>query len=112
MGAPLLDEAHSGHMASVDESDAQRLDGIWMTPVSSVATVPRDVQHFDGTRTTPVSSTVTVPRYARDLDGVSPASLQLLLRETAAPAFIGEGLSHVPNPTRTDHVHTRPSPSQ
>ena len=103
---PLTDEAHSDHM-----SNAQSSDGTWSPPVLSTATVPRDAQDVDGIRMTPVSSTVTVPRYARDLDGISPSSLQLLLRESAAPAFMGEGLSLVPKPTRTN-IHTRASPSQ
>ena len=83
-----------------------------MPPVFSTGTVPRDAQSDHGIWMTPVRSIVTVPRYARDLDGISPASLQLLLRESAAPAFMGEGSSLVPkaNPTRTNiHAHPRHS---
>ena len=111
LSEPLTDEANSEHMVSADGSGAQSSDGTWMPPVFSTGTVPRDAQDVDGIRMTPVSSTVTVPRYARDLDGISPSSWQLLLRESAAPAFMGEGLSLVPKPTRTN-IHTRASPSQ
>ena len=111
LNEPLTDDANSDHMISADGSEAQSSGGIWMTPVLSAVTVPRDAQDYDGTRMTPVSSTVTVPRYARDLDGISPSSLQLLLRESAAPAFMGERLSLVPKPTRSKQ-HTHASPSQ
>jgi len=94
----LTDDAHSDHMSSADGSDVQISDGTWRSPLLSTGTVPRDVQDVDGIRMTPVSSTVTVPRYARDSDGISPSSLQLLLRESAVPAFMGEGLSLVPKP--------------
>ena len=64
----------------------------------------------DELQMTPVPSTVAIPRYARDSDGMSPSSLQLLFRESAAPAFMGEGLSLVPKPTRTNiHAHPRHS---
>ena len=127
----LLDETDSGDMGSVDGSDVQSSGSIWMTPVPSSATVPHDAQNLDDPDSiwmmpvpssatvpldaqnsdgTPVSSTVTVPRYARDLDGISPSSLKLLLRESAAPAFMGEGLSLFPKPTRTNiHPHPRHS---
>ena len=111
LSQPLTPEAHSDQMISADGSEAQSSGGIWMPPLSSAATVPRVAQDVDGIRMTPVSSTVTVRRYARDLDGISPSSWQLLLRESAAPAFMGEGLSLVPKPTRTN-IHTRASPSQ
>ena len=110
LNEPLTPEAHSDQMISADGSDAQSSGGIWMPPLSSAATVPRDAQGVDGIRMTPVSSTVTARRYARDLDGISPSSWQLLLRESAAPAFMGEGLSLVPKPTRTNiHAHPRHS---
>ena len=104
LNEPLTNEAHSDHMFSADWSGAQSSDDgeTWSPPVLSRGTVPRDAQDVDGIRMTPVSSAVTVPRYARDLDGISPSSLQLLLRESAAPAFMGEGLSLVPKPTRTN----------
>ena len=97
------DDAHSDHMSSADGSDVQISDGTWRSPLLSTGTVPRDVQDVDGIRMTPVSSTVTVPRFARDSDGISPSSLQLLLRESAAPAFMGEGLSLVPNSTSAEN---------
>ena len=110
LSEPLTDETHSEHMVSADGSDAQSSDGISMPPFLSAVTVPRDAQDVDGIRMTPVLPAVTVPRYARDLDGISPSSLQLLLRESAAPAFMGEGLSLVPKPTRTNiHAHPRHS---
>ena len=100
------DEAHSDHTGPTDGSDAQGSGGSWMAPVPSAVTVPRDAQEPDGIRMTPVPSTVTIPRYARDLDGISSSSLQLLLRESTAPAFIGEGSSLVPDPTSTNiHAH-------
>jgi hypothetical protein len=111
LNEPLTDDAHSDQMILADGSETQSSSGIWMPPLSSTGTVPRDVQDVDGIRMTPVSFAVTVPRYARDLDGISPSSLQLLLRESAAPAFMGEGLSLVSEPTRTN-IHTRASPSQ
>ena len=107
LSEPLTDDAHSDQMVSADGSGAQSS----MPPVISAGTVPRDAQDVDGIRMTPVSSTVTVPRYAWDLDGISPSSLQLLLRESAAPAFMGERLSLVPKPTRSKQ-HTHASPSQ
>ena len=100
----LTDDAHSDHM-----SGAQSSDETWSPPVLSAVTVPRDAQDVDGIRMTPVSSTVTVPRYARDLDGISPSSLQLLLRESAAPAFMGKGLSLVPKANPYQHTHASPS---
>ena len=111
LSEPLTPEARSDQMSSADGSEALSSGGIWMPPLSSTVSVPRDAQDFDRIRMTPVSSTVTVPRYSRDLDGISPSSLQLLLRESAAPAFMGEGLSLVPKPTCTN-IHTRASPSQ
>ena len=94
-----MDDSHSDDMVLADDSDALDFSRLWKARVSSPKTVPRDAEQFDGIRMTPVSTTVTVPRYARDLDGVSPASLHLLLRGSAAPAFIGEGPSLVLNPT-------------
>ena len=105
----LKDEAHSDHMVSADGRDAQRSDGTWMPPVLSTGTVPRDAQDDHGIGMTPVRSIVTVPRYARDLDGISPSSLQLLLRESAAPAFMGKGLSLVPKANPYQHTHASPS---
>ena len=102
----LMDEAHSDHMWPTDENIAQGSDGSRMAPVPSAVTIPRDAQEPDGIRMTPVPATATVPRYARDLDGISSSSLQLLLMESAAPAFIGEGSSLVPDPTCTNiHAH-------
>ena len=82
MGESLNDALLSGDMGLEDGSYGQHSDGIRLTPVSPMATVPRDAQNLDRIRT-------TLPPDVRDLDGVSPSSLQLLLRETAAPAFIG-----------------------
>ena len=70
--------------------DAQDVLGR-MTPLSSTATVLRDAQGSDGTRS------ATVPRLSQDSDGVSSSALQLLLTESAAPAFIGEASCLVPN---------------
>ena len=113
MGYDLLTARNP--MGSVAGSDAQDSGEVRMSPISILAsissptaTVPHDAQSFDGLAMTPVSSMETVPRHARDLDGVSSSSLQSLLRESAAPAFIGEDSSLVPNPTCTNiqaHSH-------
>ena len=102
-------------MGSVARSDAHDSGEGRMTPISMLAsmllptaTVQHDAQSFDGVLMSPVSSKDTVPRHAKDLDAVSPSSLQLLLRENAAPAFIGEDSSLFPNPTGTNiqaHSH-------
>ena len=106
----LKGETHSDHMVSADGRDAQSSDGTWMPPVLSTGRVSRDALDDHGIWMTPTRSIVTVPRCARDLDGISPASLQLLLRESAAPAFMGEGSSLCPKPTRTNiHAHPRHS---
>ena len=103
---PLMDDARSDHMVLNDRRDEQSSDGSRKLPVPSAATFPRDAQDSDRIRMTPVPApAATVPRYARDLDGISSSSLQLLLRESAAPAFIGEGTSLVPNPMSTN-LHT------
>ena len=72
------------------------------------AIIQHDAQSFNSVLMTPVSPKDAVPRHAKDLDVVSPSSLQLLLRENAAPAFIGEDSSLFPNPTGTNiqaHSH-------
>ena len=103
-------------MGSVAGSDAQDSGEVRrMTPISILAsissptaTVPHDAQSFDGVSLTRFPHTETVPHYARDLDGVSPSSWQFLLRESSAPAFIGESSSLVSNPTCTNiqaHSH-------
>ena len=90
--APSIDEDHSDHMFPVDGSRTQGLDGIRLVPAqASVAPA-------------------TVPRYTQGLDGDSYSSLQSLLRESTAPAFVGEGPSLVPNPTCTNiQAHSRRS---
>ena len=102
-------------MGSVAGSDAQDSGEVRMTPIPILAsmlpptaTVPHDAQGFDRVEMTRSPPTETVLRHARDLDGVSSSSLQSLLRESAAPAFIGEDSSLVPNPTCTNiqaHSH-------
>ena len=96
-------------MGSIAGSDAQDSGEVRMTSMSILASmllpkaiVPHDAQGFDRVEMTRSPPTDTVPRHARDLDGVSPSSLQSLLRESAAPAFIGEDSSLVPNPTCTN----------
>ena len=60
--------------------------------LSPTATVQHDAQGFDGVAMMPVSSK----------DIVSHLTMQTLLRESAAPAFIGEDSSLVSNPTCTN----------
>jgi len=102
-------------MGSVAGSDAQDSGEVRMTLISispstlsPTATVPHDAQDFDGVSLTRFPPTETVPHYARDLEAVSPSSWQFLLRESSAPAFIGESSSLVSNPTCTNiqaHSH-------
>ena len=102
-------------MGSVAGSDAHDSGEGRMTPISVLAsmlsptaTVQHDAQGFDGGSMMSVSSKDTVSRHAKDFDAVSPSSLQLLLRENAAPAFIGRDSSLSPNPTGTNiqaHSH-------
>ena len=96
MDEPLVDVSHSDHMVSVDGSDTKDSDGFW-TMSSATTFLFGDVRDFEGIMMAPVVSTATVPRYGRDLDGVSPSALKLLLSESAAHAFIGEGSSLVLN---------------
>ena len=58
------------------------------TVPDDAATVPHDAQSSDGLE--------------MKVGGVCPSSLQSLLRESAAPAFIGEDSNLDPNPTCTN----------
>ena len=103
-------------IGSVAGSDAHDSGEVQITPtsilasmLSPTATVQHDAQGFDGVAMMPVSSTDTVlPRHAREIYGDSLSllqshlTMQTLLRESAAPAFIGEDSSLVPNPTCTN----------